>query len=66
MPISHKSIELSVFLVILSFGFRNIVRVGMDRACQGTFPQKVSAQTDERFPSYSISKFRRKWVNVEN
>jgi hypothetical protein len=29
----------------------------LDKSSQDTFPQKISAQTDERFPSHGLSKF---------
>ena len=43
----------------------NILSTGMDRAHQIMPPREISAQTDQRCPSYGPSKFRKKWLCLD-
>ena len=64
-PNSHNLLEIGVFLVYASFGFGNILSIGMDRAHQIRPPCEISAQTDQRCPSYDPSTFCQKWLCLD-
>ena len=41
------------------------LRSWLDSSCQNTLPQKLSAQTDQRFQSYGLAKFSKKWLCLD-